>query len=69
MWLSPSGSQHNVFLSEYEKQDSTQIEVSYPYGATIRNQAPEGEISTMVVVKWSDAAEEPIVKLNSPLCV
>ena len=35
-----------------------------PEGATKTNQAPEGEISTMVVVKWSDAVEGAIVKLD-----
>ena len=35
---------------------------------TISNQAPEGTISTMLVVKWSDAMEGPKVKLYVFLC-
>ena len=40
--------------SEEDKQESIQTEDSAPEGARISNQAPEGETSTMVVVKWSD---------------
>ena len=54
-WLYPIGSQSvHSFFSEEEKQDSMQTEDSAPEGARISNQAPEGETSTMVVVKWSD---------------
>ena len=52
-WLSPRGSQSvHGFFSEDEKQESIQTEDLAPVGARIRNQAPEGETSTMVVVKW-----------------
>ena len=57
-WLSPRGSQsvHGLF-SEEEKQESIQIEDYSPEGARTSNQALDGEISTMVVVKWSDKVE------------
>ena len=32
------------------------------------NQAPEVEIYTMAVIKWSDAIKQPIVKVDVPLC-
>ena len=32
------------------------------------NQAPEVEISTMVVIKWSDTIKGPRVKVDGPLC-
>ena len=67
-WLSPIGSQPNRgFLSE-EKQDSIQIEGSAPEGVIISNQYPEGEISTMVVVKYSDKVEGSGDNKNTPLC-
>ena len=50
------------------KQESIRIENSSSEGAIIRNQAPEGAIATMVVIKWSDAIKEPIVKVDVPLC-
>ena len=52
-WLSPRDSQsvHGFFFEE-EKQESIQTEDSAPEGAIISNQSPEGEKSTMVVVKW-----------------
>ena len=54
-WLPPRGSQSvHGFFSEEEKQESIRIEDLAPEGAIISNQAPEGETSTMVVVKWSD---------------
>ena len=57
-WFSLIGSQpDHGFLSEEEKKESIQIEGSAQEGAIISNQAPEGEISTMVVVKWSEKAE------------
>ena len=34
----------------------------------MRNQASEGAISTMVVIKWSDTIKGPRVKLDGPLC-
>ena len=68
-WFSPRGSQLDCgFFSEEENQESKQIEDSAPYGAMITNQAPEGEISTMVVIKWSDAIKGPRVKVDGPLC-
>ena len=67
--MSPTGSQTNrCFFYEEEKQDSIQKQVSDPEGALIINQDPEGEISTMVVVKWSDKLRGPIVKVDGPLC-
>ena len=55
-WLSPSGSQSvHGFFSEEEKQESIQTEDPAPDGARISNQAPEGSIFTMVVIKWLDA--------------
>ena len=55
-WLSPRGSQSvHGFFSEEEKQESIQTENSDPEGARISNQAPEGAIFTMVIIKWSDA--------------
>ena len=57
-WLSPRGSQSvQGFFPEEDKQESTRIEYSAPEGAIISNKAPEGETSTMVVVKWSDKVE------------
>ena len=56
------------FFSEEEKQESIQTEDSAPEGARIRNQAPEGKKSTMVVVKWSDTVKGPRVKGDGPQC-
>ena len=68
-WLSPRGSQSvHGFFSEEEKQQSIQTENSAPEGAIISNQAPEGETSTMVVVKWSDKVEGSGDNIDSPLC-
>ena len=68
-WLYPRGSQPNRgFFSEDQKQESTRIEGLDSEGETIINQAPEGEIYTMVVVKWSDAVEGNIVKVYGPMC-
>ena len=53
-WLSPIGSQYvHGFFSEKEKQQSILLEDSAPEGAIISNTAPEGETSTMVVIKFS----------------
>ena len=43
------------------------MEDSAPGGAIINNQASEGEISTMVVIKWSDAIKGPRVKVDGSL--
>ena len=52
-WLSPRRSQYvHGFFSEEDKQQSIKMEDSAPEGGIISNQAPEGETSTMVVVKW-----------------
>ena len=52
-WLSPRGSQSvHGFFSEEERQESIRMEYSAPEGAIIRNQAPEGGTSTILVVKW-----------------
>ena len=68
-WLSPRGSQSvHGFFSEEEKQESIRIEDLAPEGAIISNQSPEGEISTMVVVKWSDKVEGSGDDIDSPLC-
>ena len=68
-WLSPRGSQSvHGFFSEEEKQESIQTEDSVPEGARISNQAPEGETSTIVVVKWSDKVEGSGDDIDSPLC-
>ena len=67
--MSPRGGQpDNGLFSEEEKKEYTQIEGLYPERETIRNKAPEGKISTMVVVKWSDAIKFPRVKLDGLLC-
>ena len=51
-WLSPKGSElDRGFFSEEDKQESIEIENSAPEGAIIINQDPEGEISTMIVIK------------------
>ena len=53
-WLSPRGSQSvQGFFSEEERQDSIRMEDSAPEEAIMSKQAPEGETSTIVVVKWS----------------
>ena len=68
-WLSPRGSQSvHCFFSEEEKQQSIQMEDSAPEGEIIGNQAPEVEISTMVVVRWPDKVEGPGDNIYSPLC-
>ena len=57
--LSPRGSQPDFcFFSFEDKQKSEQIEDS----------DPEVEISTIVVIKWSDVIQGPRVKVNGPLC-
>ena len=68
-WLSPRGSESvHGFFSEEKKQESIWIEDSYPEGARISNQAPEGETYKMVVVKWSDKVEGSGDDTDSPLC-
>ena len=68
-WFSPRGIQPNRGLfSEYMKQGYTWIEIQDPDGATTTNQAPEGVIYTMVVVKWSDNVEGQVEKIDDPLC-
>ena len=37
-------------------------------GRNNSNQAPEGAIFTMVVIKWSDAIKGPRDKLDGPQC-
>ena len=37
-------------------------------GSKNSNQAPEGAIFTMVVIKWSDAIKGPRVKVDGPQC-
>ena len=68
-WFSPRGNQPDrCFLSEYEKQESIQIEDSAPEGSTIIKKAPEGGIYNMVVVKWSDNMEGQGYNMYAPLC-
>ena len=51
-WLYPKWSQSiHGFFSEEEKQESIRIKYSALEGATIINQATEGETTTMVVFK------------------
>ena len=57
-WFSPIGSQPNrSFFSDEDNQDSIWIEDLAPEWEIIRNQAPEGGKSNMVVVKWLDNME------------
>ena len=66
-WLSPRGSQYvKGFFSEEEKKYSIWIEYSSPEGAIMRNRAPEGETSTMVVVKRSYKVEGSGDNIYSP---
>ena len=44
------------------------MEYSAPQGAIISKQSPEGETSTMVVVKWSEKVEGSGDNIYSPLC-
>ena len=68
-WLSPRGSQSvHGFFSEEQKQESIQTEDLAPEGSRISNQAPEGETSTMLVVKWLDKVEGSGDDIDSPLC-
>ena len=68
-WLYPRGSQYvHGFFSEEDKQESIRTEDSAPEGARISNQASEGEISIMVVIKWSYKIKGPRVKVDGPLC-
>ena len=57
-WLSPRGSQSvHSFFSKEEKQQYIRIEDS----------DPEGETSTIVVVKWSDKVEGYGENIDAPL--
>ena len=68
-WLSPRGSQSvHGFFCEEKKQEYIRIEDLAPEGASIRNQAPEGETSTVVIVKWSDKVEGSGDDIDLPLC-
>ena len=67
-WLSPRGSQSvHSFFSEEQKQDSIRMKDSAPERALISNKVPEGETSTMVVVKWSVKLEGYGDNIDSPL--
>ena len=58
-WFNPIWSQPDCGLfSKEEKLDSKQIEYL----------APEGAISTIVVIKWSEAIKGSRVKVDVPLC-
>ena len=68
-WFSPRGGQSvRGFFSEEDKQESIRIEYSSPEGAIINNPALEGAVSTIVVIKWSDAIKRPRVKVDGPIC-
>ena len=68
-WLSPRGSKPDCdFFSEQENQEFKYIEDYDSEGEIISNQAPEGEISTMVNIKGSDAIKGSRVKVDGPLC-
>ena len=69
-WLSPRGSQsvHGIF-SEEDKQESIRTEDSTTDGAKMSNQDPEGETSTMVVVKWSNNIEGLEIIYTHPCAV
>ena len=68
-WLSPRGCQSvHSFFSEEEKQKSIRMEYLAPEGEIMSNKAPEGETSTMVLVKWSDKVEGYGDYIDSPLC-
>ena len=63
--MSPRGSQRDCgLLSKEYNQESKKIENLAPEGTIIINQALEGEISTMVVIKWSDEIKGPRVKVD-----
>ena len=65
----PRGSQPDrVFFSEEEKQESIQIEGSALEGAILISQDAQGEISTMVVVKFSDKMEGLVDNIDNTLC-
>ena len=67
--MSPIGIQPDfAFFSKEYKQESKQIEDSDPEEEIIINQASEGAIFTMMVIKWSDAIKVPRVKVDGPLC-
>ena len=68
-WLSPIGSQsvHSLF-SEENKKDSIHIDDSAPEGAIISNQDPEGETTTMVIIKRSEKVEGSGNHIYSPVC-
>ena len=68
-WLSPKGSQSvHGFFSEEDKQESIRMEHLAPEGEIISNQAPEEEISKIVVIKCSDKVEGSVDNINSPIC-
>ena len=68
-WLSPRGSQYvHGFFFEEEKLEYTRMEDSAPEGAIMSNQAPDGETSTMIFVKWSDNVEGSGDNIDLPLC-
>ena len=67
-WLYPRRSKSNSgFFSEQQKQESTQIEGLDSEGSTIISQTTQGEISTMVVVKFSEKVEGLGDKIDYPV--
>ena len=44
------------------------MKYSAPEGAIIINQAPKGETSTMIIIKWSEKVEGSEDNIDSPLC-
>ena len=68
-WLSPRGSQSvHGFFSEENKKESIKIKDLALERAIISNQAPEGETTTMVIIKWSEKVEGYGENIYSPLC-
>ena len=66
--LSPRGSQSiRSFFSEEDQQEPIWMEYLDPEGAIISKQSPEGEDSTMVVVKWSEKMKGSGDNIYSPL--
>ena len=67
-WFYPRWSQTGrSFFSDEEKEESIQIKCLDPQDAIISNQASEGEIYTMVVVKWSDKVEGLVDNIDNHL--
>ena len=67
--MSPRASRYfHGYFSKEENQESIRIEDLAPEGAIIKNQDPFGAISSMVVIKRSDAIKGPRVKVDGSIC-